>query len=238
MYGSGAKSVDERGVAALSFRGGGSNGPILSGGSPAGCMDLAPSLLMNEVLRLFRSEAEAQTVRFCLEVPRQDVWIMGDGRRLQRVLINLIHNALKYSPPGGAIMIAVEVNGEQASQEDSVAESSDGSTVTVRIQDEGPGIAPEDLPHLFEMFFRKKDGHDYRIGRGLGLHFCRLVVEAHCGRSKFPGRHNRNPLRTGDNMVGRQHIPITMHNDTAACRPFHRQRRTLVPFRKMAFGID
>ena len=56
------------------------------------------------------------------------------------------------------------------------------STVTIQIQDEGPGIAPEDLPHLFEMFFRKKDGQDYRIGRGLGLHFCRLVVDAHGGQ--------------------------------------------------------
>ena len=157
-------------------------------GLPLSTSPVAPSLLMNEVLRLFRSEAEAQTVRFCLEVPRQDVWIMGDGRRLQRVLINLIHNALKYSPPGGAIMIAVEVNGEQASQEDSVVDSSDGSTVTVRIQDEGPGIAPEDLPHLFEMFFRKKDGQDYRIGRGLGLHFCRLVVEAHGGQIRAANR--------------------------------------------------
>jgi signal transduction histidine kinase len=54
--------------------------------------------------------------------------------------------------------------------------------MTIHIEDEGPGIAPEDLPHLFEMFFKKKDGQDYRIGRGLGLHFCRLVVEAHGGQ--------------------------------------------------------
>lgn len=61
-------------------------------------------------------------------------------------------------------------------------EPSFGSMVMIHIEDEGPGIAPDDVPHVFDMFFRKKDGQDYRIGRGLGLHFCRLVVEAHGGR--------------------------------------------------------
>ena len=54
--------------------------------------------------------------------------------------------------------------------------------VVTEVQDDGPGIDPADLPQIFEMFFRKKDGTDLRIGRGLGLHFCRLVVEAHHGR--------------------------------------------------------
>ena len=54
-------------------------------------------------------------------------------------------------------------------------------TAYISVEDEGPGIEPDDLPHIFDMFFRKKDGQDYRIGRGLGLHFCRLVVEAHHG---------------------------------------------------------
>ena len=151
-------------------------------GLPLSTSPVSPSLLMNEVVRLFRSEAEAQEVQFRLQVPKTDVWIMGDGRRLQRVLINLIHNALKYSPPRGTIMISVQANSGQVSQRESVAEPHGGSSVTIQIQDEGPGIAPEDLPHLFEMFFRKKDGQDYRIGRGLGLHFCQLVVAAHGGQ--------------------------------------------------------
>ena len=157
-------------------------------GLPLSTSPVSPSLLMHEVLRLFRSEAEAQEVRFNVQVPSEAVWIMGDGRRLQRVLINLIHNALKYSPARGAIMISVQVNGGQVSQGETVAGPDACSTVTIQIQDEGPGIAPEDLPHLFEMFFRKKDGQDYRIGRGLGLHFCRLVVDAHGGQIKAANR--------------------------------------------------
>ena len=117
-----------------------------------------------------------------MQISSDDVWMMGDGRRLQRVLINLIHNALKYSPRQGVIMIAVQVEEEQTSTGSDNVQPRDGPTVMIHIEDEGPGIAPEDLPHLFEMFFRKKDGQDYRIGRGLGLHFCQLVVEAHGGR--------------------------------------------------------
>ena len=151
-------------------------------GLPLSTSPVSPNLLLHEVMRLFRSEAEAQEVRFQVQMPSENVWMMGDGRRLQRVLINLIHNALKYSPRQGVIMIAVQVEEAQTSPGNDNVQPRDGPTVMIHIEDEGPGIAPEDLPHLFEMFFRKKDGQDYRIGRGLGLHFCQLVVEAHGGR--------------------------------------------------------
>ena len=62
------------------------------------------------------------------------------------------------------------------------------SQATIQVADEGPGIAPEDLPHLFEMFCRRKDPGDIRIGRGLGLHFCRLVVAAHRGKIRAENR--------------------------------------------------
>ena len=157
-------------------------------GLPLSTSRVSPDLLLREVMQLFRSEAEAQEVRFLVQIPDDEVWIMGDGRRLQRVLINLIHNALKYSPPQGTITIAVQIEGAQASGEGDDIEAYDGPTVTIHIEDEGPWITPEDLPHLFEMFFRKKDGQDYRIGRGLGLHFCQLVVEAHGGHIRAGNR--------------------------------------------------
>ncbi|MBI4000649.1 MAG: PAS domain S-box protein [Nitrospira defluvii] len=157
-------------------------------GLPLSTSPVSPGLLLREVMQLFRSEAAAQEVRFLVQIPADEVWIMGDGRRLQRVLINLIHNALKYSPPQGAILIAVQIDNTQVEQRDDRAEPSHCPMVTIHIEDEGPGIAPEDLPHLFEMFFKKKDGQDYRIGRGLGLHFCHLVVEAHGGHIKAGNR--------------------------------------------------
>ncbi len=165
-------------------------------GLPLSTSPVSPGLLLREVMQLFRSEAEAQEVRFRVQIPDDEVWIMGDGRRLHRVLINLIHNALKYSPPQGTIMITVQVEEGQALQGGDDVEPYDGPTVTIHIEDEGPGIAPDDLPHLFEMFFRKKDGQDYRIGRGLGLHFCQLVVEAHGGQIRAGNRPERGAMFT------------------------------------------
>jgi signal transduction histidine kinase len=133
--------------------------------------------LAGEVIRLFRSEAEASHISFRLEVPACNVHVQADGRRLLRVLINLVHNALKFSPPGGLITVTVR---EERKVSPALPEV-ESAAVTVQVADEGPGIAAEDLPHLFELFFRKRDPGDIRTGRGLGLHFCRLVVEAHGG---------------------------------------------------------
>jgi signal transduction histidine kinase len=131
-------------------------------------------------MRLFRSEAEAGRVTFQLQLPDHDVIVTGDRRRLLRVAINLAHNALKYSPPDAVIILSVRPlrDGDAPA---AVRVSADPALL-IRVEDEGPGIEPDELPHIFELFFRKKDGRDLRIGRGLGLHFCRLVVEAHQGR--------------------------------------------------------
>lgn len=151
-------------------------------GLPLSRSPVATGQLLQETLRLFRFEVEAQGVRFAVRRPSEEVWVWGDGRRLQRVLINLLHNALKYSPPQGTITLTLLVEEGSMSCATAACEPSIGSMVMIHIEDEGPGIAPDDVPHVFDMFFRKKDGQDYRIGRGLGLHFCRLVVEAHGGR--------------------------------------------------------
>jgi PAS domain S-box-containing protein len=136
--------------------------------------------LVADVVQLFRSEATAKRIAFHVEMPDDDVTITADRRRLLRVLINLVHNALKFSPQGGKVIVAVHVEAREYTGGESPGMSS--SQATIQVADEGPGIAPEDLPHVFEMFCRRKDPGDIRIGRGLGLHFCRLVVAAHRGK--------------------------------------------------------
>jgi len=142
--------------------------------------------LVADVVQSFRSEAAAKRIAFHIEMPDDDVTVTADRRRLLRVLINLVHNALKFSPQGGKITVAVQVEARECT-----GHEPSGTTlhqVTIQVADEGPGIAPEDLPHLFEMFGRRKDPGDIRIGRGLGLHFCRLVVAAHQGRIRAENR--------------------------------------------------
>jgi len=149
-------------------------------GLPLVSSSFSVGALLEETAHLFRSEAEAKGVTIQLDLPDGEVVFTGDRRRLQRVGINLVHNALKYSPPQGVITLSVQQEREVKPAAD--GDSLDGPVVLICVEDEGPGVDQDELPHIFEMFFRKKDGHDLRIGRGLGLHFCRLVVEAHGGR--------------------------------------------------------
>jgi signal transduction histidine kinase len=149
-------------------------------GMPLVSSAFSAGVLLQEAAHLFRSEAEAKNVTFQLAMPDKNLTMTADRRRLQRVSINLVHNALKYSPAGGVITLSARRAGQEALPAD--VSLPDQAVLLICVEDEGPGMEPDELPHIFEMFFRKKDGHDLRIGRGLGLHFCRLVVEAHGGR--------------------------------------------------------
>lgn len=92
--------------------------------------------------------------------------ISADPNRLERILLNLLSNALKYSYPGTEVRITARVV--------------DGA-VAVAVSDRGPGIAPEDLPHLFERFYRARAARGTE-GIGLGLFTVKALVEAHGGR--------------------------------------------------------
>ncbi len=98
------------------------------------------------------------------------VVLCADRDRLKQVLVNLVGNAIRYTPEGGSVEVGFGRTETQA---------------YVRVRDTGPGIAPEDLPHIFERFYRaekartrSKDGH----GFGLGLSIAYWIVHAHEGR--------------------------------------------------------
>jgi two-component system phosphate regulon sensor histidine kinase PhoR len=97
-----------------------------------------------------------------------------DPRRLQQVLVNLIHNAIKFTPPGGEISLAAEAiqDGEAAKR---------GACVRFSVSDTGHGISSEDLPRIFERFYRT-DRARRKGGTGLGLSIARHIVEAHGGK--------------------------------------------------------
>lgn len=92
------------------------------------------------------------------------VW--ADPNRLERILTNLLSNALKYSTPGTEVWVAIR------RQE---------SEIVTTVTDQGPGIAPEELPHLFQRYYRTRAAHRGRGGLGLGLYITRMLVEAHGG---------------------------------------------------------
>jgi signal transduction histidine kinase len=92
--------------------------------------------------------------------------VLGDETRLEQVISNLINNSIKYAP-GGQILIRGHINQDNA---------------IVCVSDEGPGIAPEDIPHIFDRFYRAPDMARQTKGAGLGLYLAKAIIEAHNGR--------------------------------------------------------
>jgi two-component system sensor histidine kinase KdpD len=102
----------------------------------------------------------------CVDVPIE-VRVLTDESLIHQALVNLVENAAKYSTPGGSIRL----NG-----------SARGSVVELSVEDDGPGIAPDDIPHVFERFYRTAE-HSRRVkGSGLGLAIVKGFVEL-CGGS-------------------------------------------------------
>jgi len=97
----------------------------------------------------------------------EDVLVRADRKRVHQVLSNLLGNALKFTPAGGAV--AVEAR-------------RDGAFVRFTVSDTGVGIEPQDLPRLFERFFQAEATRKDHAGLGLGLEICRGLVELHGGR--------------------------------------------------------
>jgi PAS domain S-box-containing protein len=93
--------------------------------------------------------------------------VLADENRLIQVLSNLVSNAIKYSKEGGEIRIAGQARANQ---------------VIVCVSDQGPGIAAEDMPHVFDRFYRSINASRTTKGAGLGLYLTRAVIEAHGGR--------------------------------------------------------
>ena len=107
-----------------------------------------------------------ETDRVMMDVLADVPEVPADPNRLERILTNLLTNALKYSEPGTPIVVKARVR--------------DGDVV-ISVGDEGPGIPPEELPHLFDRFYRVPTGIHVE-GVGLGLYITKQLVEAHDGR--------------------------------------------------------
>jgi signal transduction histidine kinase len=127
-----------------------------------------PGALVHATMQGLQPAADAKGVRMIASVESPVGPMLGDGRRMQQVLWNLVHNAIKFTPKGGRVEIHLQ----------RVA----AGGVQVTVQDNGQGIAPSFLPHVFERF-RQQDSSSSRVtsGLGLGLSIARHLVELHGG---------------------------------------------------------
>ena len=113
---------------------------------------------------LFQTVAEDNRIKLVIDVPERCI-IQGDRQRLQRVIANLLDNAFKYTPMDGRIGVALQLQNQQ---------------IRLAIEDTGIGIAPQDLPRIFQRFYRC-DPSRSQPGIGLGLSLARAFVRAHGG---------------------------------------------------------
>lgn len=113
-----------------------------------------------------RMQTQTSSHRIVVDFPDDFPIVLADEGRLQQVLTNLIGNAIKYAP-GGEIRVHGEARGNQ---------------IIVCVSDQGPGINPEDVPHVFDRFYRNPEAAKKTKGAGLGLYLSRAIIEAHGGR--------------------------------------------------------
>lgn len=129
------------------------------------------SLVQNAVDRM-EDQAESKEVMIIHDIPKKyQVWC--DWDQLQRVLVNLIHNAIKWSPRGGKITITA---------------SNGSDEITVKVVDDGPGVPDDQVERIFERFYQVDSSRSGGEGTGLGLAICRHIVEAHGGRIWTEGK--------------------------------------------------
>ncbi len=139
---------------------------IESGQAP---LELAPTSVEQIVLppvEHLRPQAERAGLSLAVDVRSDLPKVRADAEAMRQVVTNLVHNAIKFTPPGGAITVSAGVVGRE---------------VVLSVRDTGVGIAAEDLPRIFERFY-KADRARSGGGTGLGLAIAKHVVQAHGGR--------------------------------------------------------
>ncbi len=143
--------------------------------------EVAVRPLLDRVLELFRDQAQKRRVRLRAEVDALTPDVLGDEDRLQQLLINLVDNALKYTPEHGEVL----VSGDLATG----ANPTGPSMVVLKVSDTGCGIPDKDLPRLTERFYRVDKARSRELGgTGLGLAIVKHITQAHAGELKIESR--------------------------------------------------
>ena len=128
---------------------------------------VAPPSLVREVVDILRSLAEMSNVSLEMDAPEDTPLVRGDPEHLRRVLTNLVDNALKFVGEAGRVRVSV---------------APDGEFVRFSVTDNGPGIPPEYRERIFGRYVQVPGRVARRRGTGLGLAYCRMIVEMHGGK--------------------------------------------------------
>jgi two-component system OmpR family sensor kinase len=124
-------------------------------------------ILATEVRQYISPLTQSARVGLNFDPPDSPIFVEGDQKRLTQLLMNLLDNAIKYTPEGGSAKLALSVKEDFA---------------VIEVSDTGRGIPASALPHIFERFYRQTDPRDSRVtGFGLGLAISKWIADAHGG---------------------------------------------------------
>jgi heavy metal sensor kinase len=157
-----------------------------AGVNPLDCRNLNIAGLVIDACNIFQSPAEDKGLSLDYNGP-ESISIDGDVRLIQRMIANLLDNAIKYTPAGGRIEVVVSTGVDR--------------TIEIAVKDSGIGISDQDLEHIFERFYRC-DPSRSQAGTGLGLSFARAVARAHNGEisvNSTPGEGSTFTVRLPKN---------------------------------------
>jgi len=139
-------------------------------------VELGP--FIGKTVELLAKEAERKNIRIETEVG-DELYVEADEDRLRQIVVNVLSNAINYTPEGGRVRIQVE---PVASGDGQIAEEDDYDAIRIRISDNGIGIPKKDLPRIFERFYRVDKARSRSSGgTGLGLSIVKHLVELHRG---------------------------------------------------------
>lgn len=140
----------------------------------------------------FLALAERKRITLAIHVPAQPLWAFFDTEQMEKVLYNLLGNAFKFTPAGGRITVQV---------------SRDDHHAIITVQDDGPGIAPDHLPRLFDRFYQADSSSTRRHpGTGIGLALVKSLVELHRGQIAVDSTLGAGTTFTVQLPLGRAHL--------------------------------
>lgn len=138
---------------------------IESGQAILRMVDTSLTVIIDEAIERMEDQASLRDVHIVSTAP-SGLQVLADADQVRRVLLNLVHNAIKWSPAGETITITAEASDEE---------------VTVSVLDNGPGVPEDQTERIFERFYQVDPSRSKGDGTGLGLAICKHIVEAHGG---------------------------------------------------------
>ncbi len=134
------------------------------------------NLLIEDIINQLGPQIERQELTAELDMAGNLPLVDADPTRLRQAIVNIVHNAIKFTPPGGRILLTTRV---------------EDRSVILDIADSGTGIASGDLPHVFERFYKADRARSGKGGTGMGLAISKHIVEAHGGRISVQSTEGR-----------------------------------------------